>query len=371
MDKGNPSGSIALTETTLEDDASKLSREPGSYEFWNFIAYEPGFSIGMIFNSSDFTNPVHRKAVREHREDPATNPAPNPADYPLLQLTVMAGQEKVFFTLKNPAEATTEFAVTQAYGRIGESTFRGTIEEGVKIYRIHIDCPDMDGKNRLEADIEMRALSPGFTVAGDGIYGRIPGGRSHQWQHVIGYPTTSGTVRVRNREGDLVFQRELSEGGGYCDHLWGDGFLGNVVDAYHCGKLELGPQGSLFYVWLTPHDRKVAPFGYVYRIPKDDRTASLLEIAEFVTADPTTGGLGLEYFEDLTMKLEGGGQVNATLCAPPHDDWWFQIMTSARFSASIPGDIDVADEPGVWSEYFSFPQLDHPQYCAVFDSMNE
>ena len=51
MDKGNPSGSIALTETTLEDDASKLSREPGSYEFWNFIAYEPGLSIGMIFNS--------------------------------------------------------------------------------------------------------------------------------------------------------------------------------------------------------------------------------------------------------------------------------------------------------------------------------
>ena len=368
MDEEGADGSDALRETTLGDDASKLSREPGSYEFWNFYAYQPGFSIGMIFNSSDFTNPVHRRAVHEYRKDSANSPMPNPGDYTLLQLTVMDGETKVFASLKNPSGVTTEFATDRPYGRIGQSTFRGTIEDGTKTYYVHIDSPDMDDQNRLEANIKIRAVSPGFTLAGDGIYAGIPGGRSHQWQHVIGYPVTSGTVRVKNQDGEVMFEKELSKGGGYCDHLWGEGLLGDVVDAYHCGKLELGPQGSLFYVWLTPHDKTIDAYGYVYRIPKNDRIASLFKILEFVTADSATGTFGLEYFKDLTMKLEGSGQVNVICGTPPGEDWWFQISGPASFSACIPGDIDVADEPGVWSEYFWFPALEDPQYCALFQA---
>lgn len=370
--EGYPTDEVSsIREATLEDDASGLSDEPGSHEFWNFFAFdrEGDLGISMIFLSADMWNADYREATYAWREDPGSRARPVPGEHFLLQLNVTKGTEKVFTTIRVPPGATAEFSSDGPQGRIGDSTFSGSLQDGIKTYQVSIDFPDLTNSLRLEAEVTFEALSPGLAVDGLGMFGGIPGGSLHHWQWPIGYPQTGGSVRITDREGTLILEESFTGGGGYVDHMWGEGLMADMLDSWYFGRLELGEDGALIYVWLTPRDEEVEPYGRVFRIPRGE-LATMHEVTGFTGSDFTANPYGLEYYRGLTFTLAGGGTVSARFGAPAVEDWPFQVAGPAVISADIPDDIEVRDLPGL-GEYLWQPGIDSETYKLLYSTLED
>lgn len=356
---------VGIRQVTLADEVSRLSDEPGSYEWWNFFAFDSSGDLGisMIFLSANLWDVDYRNATYAYRDNPEGVTKPVPGDYYLLQLNVTQGGRKVFSTMRNPPGTTAEFFPDEPRGRIGQSTFSGSLDNGFKVFQVHIDSPDLNNLLRLEVEVEFRESAPGFTVDGSGLYGRIPGGSRHQWEWPLGYPETNGTIKITDRAGAVLLDRSFT-GGGYTDHMWGEGLCGDMLDSWYFGRLDLGDQGALIYVWLTPKSDTVKPYGYVFRIPIG-QLAEALEIEDFIGTEPDRGIYGLEYFSRITMNLEGGGRVESRFGNPAGEDWPFQVAGPAVISARLPGDIEVVEQPGL-GEYLWQPGIDSEEYRFMF-----
>ena len=360
-----------VREDTLEDDASRLSDMPGSHEFWNFFAFDLNGDLGisMIFLSANMWDVNMRNAVYTWRKDQEKSPPPGSADYFLLQLNVTKGAEKIFSSVKNPPGTKVEFSPAEPRGRIGQSTFYGSMVKETKTYKVHIDAADTMNTLRLKADVEFHAASPGFAVDGAGLFGEIPGGQIHDWQWPIGYPQTSGTVLVTDRSGGTLLSEAFSKGGGYVDHMWGEGLLSDVLDSWYFGRIDLGSKGALVYVWLTPKLRKGKPYGRVFRIPWGGLAASH-DIISFTGAELRTGSFGLEYYSDLSFTLAGGGAVQSIFGNPAVEDWPFQVAGPAVISVDIPGDVSVTGQPGL-GEYLQQEGIDSEAYQLMFSALHD
>jgi hypothetical protein len=354
-----------LRQLTLADEVSRLPDAPGSYEWWNFYAFDSSGDLGlsMIFLSANLWDIGYRDAAYAYRENPEAVSRPVPADYFLLQLNISKGGVNIFSTMRNPPGTTAEFFPDEPRGRIGSSTFSGSLDNGLKVFQVRIDAPDLSNLLRLEAEVEFREASPGFTVDGPGLYGRIPGGELHQWEWPLGYPETGGTVKITDRAGAVILDRSFT-GGGYTDHMWGEGLCGDMLDSWYFGRLDLGERGALVYVWLTPRSESTAPYGYVFRIRKG-RPAEALEIEEFIGAEADRGSYGLDFFSLITMNLKGGGTVESRFGNPAGEDWPFQVAGPAAISARLPGDIEVTEQPGL-GEYLWQPGIDSQEYRLMF-----
>lgn len=359
-----------VREATLQDDASKLPSTPGAYEWWNFFAEDEdeALSVSVIFLAADPFNVDYRRAVHAHRENPEGVPAPDPADYHLLQIAVTIDGKKEFVRLRDRPGTEVEFSTTEAYGRIGDSSFTGSTQEGRKQYHIVVDAEDTAGTLRLEADLALRAGAPGFTVAGDGLYRGLPGGETHAWQFPLGRPRSEGTIRITKDDGTVVAEREV-RGGGYVDHMWGDGLAGEVIDSWHFATVDLGDDGSMVYVWLTPSKSGVEPTGYVFRV-RDDELARAYPIRALVPAEVREGSFDLPYDGDYTLELEEGGTVRCRFADKLGEDWPFQAAGPADFWIDIPGDVCRDEVPGV-GEYLWQPGIDSEAYAEMFDLLTE
>ncbi|MFW5740531.1 MAG: hypothetical protein ACOC1F_09215 [Myxococcota bacterium] len=359
-----------IRATTLQDDASKLPSTPGAYEWWNFFAEDDDedISVSVIFLAADPFNVDYRRAVHAHLENPDTVPAPSPSDYHLLQIAVTVDGKKKFVRLFDRPGTQVEFSTTEAYGRIGQSTFRGSIEEGVKTYHIEVDAKDTGDKLRFEADLVLTAGAPGFTVTGEGLYAGLPDGAQHAWQFPIARPRSEGTIRVTNSEGEVVVDREV-RGGGYVDHMWGSGLAGNVIASWHFATVDLRDEGSMVYVWLTPAEAGAEPTGYVFRV-RDGELASGYPIAALTSSETGMGSFDLPYDADYTLQLEGGGTVRCRFGEKLGEDWPFQVAGPANFWIDIPGDVQLNEVPGV-GEYLWQPGIDSEAYAEMFDMLTE
>lgn len=354
-----------VREVTLADDASKLVNEPGAYEWWNFFALDAAsdLSVSMIFNAADPFNCDYRRAVYAHRADPDA-PAPSPRDYSLLQLQVTVDGTTVFSALRNPPGVTVSFSEEEPRGQVGDSTFSGSVEGGVKVYRLHIDAPDTTNNARMEADIVLSAGAPGFTVNG-GLYGTMEGGTQHAWQFPLGNPRSSGHVRVTRRDGEVLVDKDL-EGGGYTDHMWGGAMLTDSLSSWHFGTAELGGEGTLIYVWLEPRAGHGASGGYAF-LETPGKLAEAFVLSNLVGSDRREGQYGLAYDARIELEVQGGDALRAQLDpASLSADWPFQVAGPSRLDVSLPG---REERMGVeaTSEYLWQPGIDTELYYRMFD----
>ena len=322
----------------------------------------------MIFLSANMWDVKMRQAAYEWKKNAGEISAPAAADYFLLQLNVTRGADKIVSTVINPPGTTVEFSRVDSRGRIGESTFSASMINGVKTYKVHIDSPDTVNMLRLKADVEFKALSPGYVVDGPGLFGGIPGGSLHDWQWPIGYPTSSGNILITDRAGEKVFGDSFS-GGGYIDHMWGEGQLSDVLDSWYFGRIDLGEKGALIYVWLTAKSGDVKPYGSVFRI-RQGQLAVSHEIIGFSASGRRTGAYGLEYNSELVLTLDNGGVVKSRFGNPAVEDWPFQVAGPAVISADMPGDVNVSEQPGL-GEYLWLPGIDSDAYKLMFTALSE
>ncbi len=85
----------------LEEDASRRRDEPGQHEWWNFFGQdqESGLAISTIFLNGNMFDVRYRSALERYRSDPRAQPPPDPGDFCLLQLNVLAHGRKIFSAL--------------------------------------------------------------------------------------------------------------------------------------------------------------------------------------------------------------------------------------------------------------------------------
>lgn len=372
-----------LRPTTLQDDASKISSEPGSYEWWNFFASEQGgydqdnLSISMIFNPADLFNADYRRAVFRWRSNPERYPVPDPFEYSLLQLNVTVGSRKLFTRIKNPKGTVTEFSKERPYGKFtsgdNECSFNGYLDEnGIKTYEVKINQWDMLRLKRLEANIIFRERSSGFTIDGQGMYGRIPGGAGlHHWQSSLGYPETEGTVII-HRPGPLPdFKRRFKGGTGLADHMWGQGLCGDMLHSWYFGKIELDENGTLVYVYLTPakNVKNAEPYGHVFLIPGHGGLPGVFEIVSMDMSGKRTGRFRLDYYSRLKMGLPDNGKIDVKFGDPAVEDWPFQVVGPSVVSIDIPGKITREKIPGI-GEYLQQDKIDDPVFRVLYAMLN-
>lgn len=365
--RGRPTGT-ATGVRLLDpgDDALRLPEAPGSYEWWNFFASDDsrGLTVSAIFLSANPWDVDYRKAVHLHRADPVATPAPDPLDFPLLQINVVRGGTKVFTTVALPPGVTTSFAEAAPEGRIGASTFTAGADG---VWRVHLDHPDMTNWLRVKGDIEFRPGAPAFTVDGGGMWGAIPGGDLHQWNFPVPVPTTSGHIRVENRLGVMVLDTDIA-GGGYTDHIWGEGLHDDVASAWHFGQAPLASGGKLVYVWVTPRDPEVEQYGRLILV----RPGAVPEVREITSMDrdgQTRGKMGLAYHDTLTLHIAGGGSVTVRWRGNV-EDWPFQVAGDAVFDIDIPGEALVTGVPG-GAEYAWHEGIDDPLFRLLSSALDD
>lgn len=353
--------------TTIDDDASRLPGAPGSYEWWNFFAMDarPGcdLAVSAIFMPANLFDTRYRKRVHAHREGLDDQP-PAPGDHPLLQLNLMHDGRKVFTTVRHPPGATCEFSRVHANGRIGESTFSAGVEDGDTVFRVHLDHPNMTNLTRLRGELAFRSPDGGLAFDGGGLYGPLAGGVAHQWQFPLALPNTSGHLRVLDRFGRVKFESDLV-GNGYTDHCWGAGLLGDVLDRWYFGRVDLGDAGALVAIWLAPRSRSVPAYGRVLRL-RPGRDPVLHEVLELRAVDRCRGSLGMSYFADVTFVLEQGS-VRMRFPRKLGEDWPFQVSGEGSFDIELAGDVSLQGAPGP-VEHLSQPLIDD-RFFGLLDSM--
>lgn len=355
-------GNSGVQLLSLEDDVSRRTDGPGQHEWWNFLAEDAssGLAISTIFLNGNLYDVNYRMALEQYRTDPQTQPAPRPGDYVLLQLNVIKDGGKVFSSVKLPPDTTASFRKDRPYGYIGNSWFEGLEENGEKVWRVHIDSPDMFNWLKLEADIEYRDASQGCTVAGGGFFAPVPGGLGSGIHFPAAKPVTKGHVRITSRLGQVILDENLA-GGGYFDHLFGK-FYSDLTHSYYFGRLDLEADGALLYFYHYPRDPDVPPHGWLLRFPTDGRTPVAHRIETLTQSQPETGSTGLGYAAVIEMALAGGGTARTYMQrTTASEDWPFQVTGIGLFNIHIPGDIDVTDAIGI-AEYGYFDGLDDPLF---------
>jgi len=355
------------------DIPSRLSDEPGSYEWFNFYAEagDGSASVSAIFFPANLFDCAYRKAVREWRADPAGAPKPRPADHWLLQLNVTLDGVKVFTNLRRWPGTTAEFPADEPQGRIGDSTFEWYPSDAGGRFHVHLDAPDMTHDSRLEGEMELEAGAPGFALADGGMYGAIPGGAAHDWQMPLGLPRTRVTFRVVRRDGTVAVPERTFDGGGYVDHMWGRGLLGDVLDSWYFGTTPLPDGGRVLHVWLAPADPAVDSYGWVFRV-RPGAPAEGLPIVDFAPSDSRTGGGGLPFFGDLRLGLGAAGSLRVRFGDGLGEDWPFQVSGPSRVDVDLAGDLTAGDLAGV-AEHLVQAAIDDPGYCdaaAIIDQLD-
>lgn len=352
-----------VVTATLADDVSQLPAAPGSYEWYNFFAFdrEQDIAISAIFLSANPWDTEYRKAVHAHRLDPEDNPAPIPHDHFLLQLNVTRNGKKVFTSIRNAPGTTSEFSTSEAKGRIGNSEFYATMENGKKVYHVSISTADDTNLNYLQAELTFHEGAPGFKVDDMGLYGGMPGGQLHQWQFPIGYPITSGEIKVTSSTGRIKLDHQLA-GGGYMDHMWGEGMTADVLEAWHFGRVDLDQDGAAVYVWLQPRDTAYEAYGRLFRIHRDG-PIEMHTLHDFTGTNAQTNAFGLDHFRSVHWLVGDNGSLAVTIDQAV-EDWPFQVAGPASIDLTIPGDIDVTDGDGP-GEYLWQPGIDHPTYYLL------
>jgi len=353
-----------LRKVAVGEMASQLSDEPGSYEWFNFYAEEDGgrTSLSAIFFPANLFDCAYRKAVREWQADPANAPRPRPSDFWLLQVNLTVDGKKVFTNLRRWPDATAEFPADQPRGRIGNSTFQWTETPDGPGFLVRLEAPDMTNDSRLVAEMDFRTSVPGFAVSG-GIYGPIPGGERHQWQFPLGLPRTRVTLRVDHRDGTPVLPERSFTGGGYVDHMWGRGLLGDVLGSWDFGTTPMPDGGRVIHVWLTPADPGVPSHGWVFRV-SPGRPARAFPIQEVIRSEPRTGVMGLPFSGDLRMVLDSGGSLRVRFGEALGEDWPFQVSGASVVDVDLPGDVHATGLSGV-AEYLLQAAIDDEGYCQA------
>lgn len=354
-----------LRQPRPDEMASQLSDEPGSYEWFNFYAEssDGGTSVSAIFFPANLFDCAYRQAVRQWREHPDRVPRPRPGDYWLLQLNVAVNGTKVFTNLRRWPGTTTDFPRDSPRGRIGDSTFQWFPTEQGGRFHVHLDAPDMTNDARLLADMDLEAAAPGFEVAAGGLYRPIPGGMDHRWQMPLGLPRTQVTFRVIRRDGSIAVPETTFTGGGYVDHLWGKGLLGDVLDSWYFGTTALPDGGRVLHLWLTPADPEVVPYGWVFRV-RPGSPAQGFPVKEFLPSNPRTGALGLAFFGDLQFGLGPAGNLRVRFGENLGEDWPFQVSGPSTVDLDLTGDLVTQDLPGV-AEHLMQSAIDDPTYCQA------
>lgn len=355
-----------------EDIPSKLSEEPGSYEWFNFYAEsEDGqASLSAIFFSANLFDCSYRKAVRDWQADPEGAPRPRLADHWLLQLNLSINGTKVFTNLRRWPDTAVDFPRDAPRGRVGDSSFEWTPSPEGGTFRVHLDAPDMTHDSRLKGEMVLESAAPGFAVADGGMYRSFPNGLNHEWQLPVGLPRTRVTFRVERRDGTVVIPEQSFSGSGYVDHMWGRGLLGDLLTSWDFGTTPLPDGGRLIHVWLTPADRSVPPSGWVFRV-RPGRMAKPWPIVAAHPSDPRTGQMGLPFPGDLRLDLEGGGHVRVRLGSVLGEDWPFQVSGPSVVDVQLPGDLSEEGLRGV-AERLVQQAIDDEEYCnaaAVIDRL--
>ena len=370
---------LGLRATTLFDDRSQISTVPGSYEWWNFFAAESGgydgenVSISTIFNPADLFNLDYRKAVYDWRRDPENLSAPDPLDYPLLQINVTQGEKKLFSTIAVPEGTATEFSHQEAYGRFytetRESSFRGYYDEnGLKTFEVIINAVDTFTRRTLEARVIFKEEAPGFTIDNQGLYGMIKGGAGrHHWQSSIGFPRTQAEILIRTERGKEILNHRFQDGTGLADHMWGEGLLGDVLKSWYWGKVDLGDDGILIYVYLTPRyeSDEQRPYGRVFLISPQGGLPELIEVSSMNVLASHKGSSGLTFNSHFRLALVGGGFVEVQFGNPAVEDWPFQVAGPSQVDILIPGIVEKSDQAGI-GEFLSQKEIDAPLFQILY-----
>lgn len=360
-----------IRQSGTEDHASFMTDDPGAYEWWNFWAYsnDTGISVNSIFIQGDPWNITYREAVKAYLKNPDELEPPNPADYFLLTLNVKKDGEEIFSNMRNPVNPVidAEFSSEIAKGRIGSSTFEASESNGVVTYHVHIDAPDTFNNLRLKADIEFVAISPGYNFVNPTLFGNMVGGETHHWDQMLGYAQTQGTVLIEDRDGRVVYQGDFTNGGGYSDHFWGDTLIDQVMEKWHFGHADFDEKGSIVWMWLTPTDPETPPYGRFLRIKRGE-LAEVINIESIEMDGKQKGMLGLEYYNKVTLNLEGGGTFVSHFEGDRITDMPYQITSDAIVDIDIPGDISITGHPG-FMENANLSELDNPIYVLMYKAM--
>jgi len=358
-----------VTALTARDHVTQLSDVPGSYEWWNLYAESASgdASLSVIFLSANLFDAHYRRDVRAWQASPGESSAPRPSDAWLLQLNLTIDGKKVFTNIRQWPGATAEFSRTHPQGRIGDSSFEAFEEAGQTVFRIVLDAPDMTNSQRLQGQLELRAGAPGFRVT-RGMYDGIPGGDKHHWELPLGLPLTNGTVRVVARDGSVTVPERPIVGRGYTDHMWGEGLLGDVLSSWHFGTVDVGMEGKVAYVWLTPSTPGPS-HGYAFFIPPGQMPVTR-RISALPSVERREGAMGLSFDARYALELEGEGRIDVTFDEALGEDWPFQVSGETGVDIAIPRVIERVGARGV-GEYLLQSGIDSEAYEKAFDLVDQ
>ncbi len=272
--------------SSLADDVYHAETNAGGYEWWYFDALSDDgrdclvviFLVGFIFS------PAYNRAVDKHLRD-KTQPAPRPADYPAIAITLYRDGRPLYRAINQFTAADFSADPARPACRIGDSHF---YLDGMR-YALELNATLRGGK-RLAGSFSWEIVQSSKLKA----QSSKPPSDSHAWNLVAPRCRVKGELRVNDRPA-LTFA-----GNGYHDHNHDSRWLPESVAAWEWGRAHFADETTAVYYRYRARGATEADC-YLFLETKDGLQT---HPARLVAGRGKQHYFGLRYPRELTVETE-------------------------------------------------------------------
>ena len=271
--------------SSITDDVYHADERAGAYEWWYFDALSDDgrdclvviFLVGFIFS------PAYNHSVDKHLRD-KTQPAPRPADYPAIAITLYRDARPLYRAINQFIAADFSADTTRPACRIGNSHFY--LDE--TRYVLELDAMLRGGKRLAGSFTWEMAQSSKFKVQSS----KLPSD-GHSWNLVAPRCRVNGTLKVAGETLNFA-------GNGYHDHNHDSRWLPESVAAWEWGRAHFADKTTAVYYHYRANGATEADC-YLFLETKDGLQT---HPARLVAGKQKRHYFGLRYPRELTIETE-------------------------------------------------------------------
>ncbi|MEX0944833.1 MAG: hypothetical protein WDZ38_04105 [Balneolaceae bacterium] len=215
-------------------DTQSAKMNPGGYEWWYFDAMSKnGYSIVVIFYCG---NPFSRRYINALRDDINNNAE----QFPAISVSVYKDSKPVYYSFEETKPEQAEFSKVEPKGRVRDSRFKGSRNDGNIFFTIQLDQKLINGDSifgELHFSSNDNSLSE---IVRDGSDDQ----EKHIWNLVMPKCKVKGKLTLKGYQEEEI----LFDGVGYHDHNSGNEPMKESFRQWYWGRYHTENATFIYYL---------------------------------------------------------------------------------------------------------------------------
>ncbi|MGF1669063.1 MAG: hypothetical protein ACFCU6_01340 [Balneolaceae bacterium] len=224
--------------SNLPADKRTIKTNPGSYEWWYFdaISNDNSLSFAIIFYEG---NPFSGNYIKGQKSDHSE--FSNRAEYyPALSISIYQYGKPVYYGFVEHKREDAHFESESIKGKVGDSSFSGTVSGSELIYNIELN-QKLPGGDFIRASLKFSSENNFPIFPEQNIQNRES---THVWNMVQPRAGVTGKIEI-----DVKEKKEfIFDGTGYHDHNLGMEPMKNSFKNWYWGRFHFHDRTLIYYI---------------------------------------------------------------------------------------------------------------------------